>query len=137
MTSATKPIGTYERLAAEVFDNGGVLLAGIDRGVYLDFPRNTTVAQEIRPSDLEGLAIQVEKPFRVGQWIAVASYEGQVTEITWRATRLRTKTGDTGVLAPVAMRPSTIARASSAIDALARHVAESLASISPAMVAAE
>ncbi len=45
-----------------------------------------------------GLAIQVEKPFRVGQWIAVANYEGQVTEITWRATRLRTKSGDTIVL---------------------------------------
>ncbi len=41
-----------------------------------------------------GLAIQVEKPFRAGQWIAVAGYEGLVTEITWRATRLRTKTGN-------------------------------------------
>ena len=45
-----------------------------------------------------GLAIQVEKPFRVGQWIAVARYEGLVTEITWRATRLRTKTGDSIVV---------------------------------------
>ncbi len=41
-----------------------------------------------------GLAIQVEKPFRVGHWISVAGYEGSVTEITWRATRLRTKTGN-------------------------------------------
>ena len=45
-----------------------------------------------------GLAIQVEKPFRVGQWMAVSGYEGVVTEITWRATRLRTKTGDMVVL---------------------------------------
>jgi small-conductance mechanosensitive channel/CRP-like cAMP-binding protein len=45
-----------------------------------------------------GLAIQVEKPFRVGQWISVASYEGLVTEITWRATRLRTKTGNSIVV---------------------------------------
>lgn len=40
-----------------------------------------------------GLAIQVEKPFRVGQWISVAGNEGQVQEITWRATKLRTKAG--------------------------------------------
>jgi small-conductance mechanosensitive channel/CRP-like cAMP-binding protein len=45
-----------------------------------------------------GLAIQVEKPFRVGHWIAVANYEGVVTEITWRATKLRTKTGNAVIL---------------------------------------
>jgi small-conductance mechanosensitive channel/CRP-like cAMP-binding protein len=41
-----------------------------------------------------GLAIQIEKPFRVGHWIAVGQFEGRVSEITWRATRLRTKTGN-------------------------------------------
>jgi small-conductance mechanosensitive channel/CRP-like cAMP-binding protein len=41
-----------------------------------------------------GLAIQVEKPFRVGHWIQVAGREGQVQEITWRATKLRTKDGE-------------------------------------------
>ena len=40
-----------------------------------------------------GLAIQTEKPFHVGQWVAVAGYEGRVAEITWRATRLQTKNG--------------------------------------------
>jgi small-conductance mechanosensitive channel len=40
-----------------------------------------------------GLAIQTEKPFRVGHWVAVAGYEGRVVEITWRATRLQTKNG--------------------------------------------
>ena len=40
-----------------------------------------------------GLAIQIEKPFRVGHWISVAGAEGQVQEITWRATKLRTKAG--------------------------------------------
>ncbi len=41
-----------------------------------------------------GLAIQIEKPFRVGHWISVGAFEGRVSEITWRATRLRTKTGN-------------------------------------------
>ena len=45
-----------------------------------------------------GLALQVEKPFVVGQWIRVGDYEGCVTGITWRATQLRTKTGDAVVL---------------------------------------
>jgi small-conductance mechanosensitive channel/CRP-like cAMP-binding protein len=40
-----------------------------------------------------GLAIQIEKPFRVGHWVAVGGHEGQVQEITWRATKLRTKAG--------------------------------------------
>jgi small-conductance mechanosensitive channel len=33
-----------------------------------------------------GLAIQIEKPFRVGQWIRVGDHEGQVEEVTWRAS---------------------------------------------------
>jgi small-conductance mechanosensitive channel/CRP-like cAMP-binding protein len=45
-----------------------------------------------------GLAIQMEKPFRVGHWIAVGDFIGRVTEITWRATKLRTKTGNVVVL---------------------------------------
>jgi len=45
-----------------------------------------------------GLALQVEKPFRVGHWVAVGAFEGMVTEVTWRATKLRTKAGNQVVL---------------------------------------
>jgi small-conductance mechanosensitive channel/CRP-like cAMP-binding protein len=41
-----------------------------------------------------GLAIQIEKPFRVGHWINIGGSEGQVQEVTWRATKLRTKAGE-------------------------------------------
>ena len=41
-----------------------------------------------------GLALQSEKPFHVGQWVRVGEFEGRVAEITWRATKLRTKTGN-------------------------------------------
>ena len=41
-----------------------------------------------------GLAIQSEKPFNVGHWIRVGDFEGRVAEVTWRATKLRTKTGN-------------------------------------------
>jgi small-conductance mechanosensitive channel/CRP-like cAMP-binding protein len=45
-----------------------------------------------------GLAIQVEKPFRVGHWITVGPFEGMISEVTWRATKLRTKAGNLVVL---------------------------------------
>ncbi len=41
-----------------------------------------------------GLAIQIEKPFRVGHWVQIAGADGQVSEVTWRATKIRTKSGN-------------------------------------------
>jgi len=43
---------------------------------------------------VSGLAIQVEKPFHVGHWISSGGWEGEVVEITWRATKLRTRHGN-------------------------------------------
>lgn len=45
-----------------------------------------------------GLAIQIERPFRVGHWISITNYEGRVVEVTWRATKLRTKAGNLVIL---------------------------------------
>lgn len=47
---------------------------------------------------IAGLAIQSEKPFNIGHWVKVGEFEGRVAEVTWRATRLRTKTGNFIVL---------------------------------------
>jgi small-conductance mechanosensitive channel/CRP-like cAMP-binding protein len=41
-----------------------------------------------------GLAIQSEKPFHVGHWVRAGEFEGRVVEVTWRATKLRTKSGN-------------------------------------------
>jgi small-conductance mechanosensitive channel/CRP-like cAMP-binding protein len=41
-----------------------------------------------------GLAIQIEKPFRVGDWVTIGGQDGLVSEITWRATKMRTKAGN-------------------------------------------
>jgi small-conductance mechanosensitive channel len=41
-----------------------------------------------------GLALSIERPFRAGDWIAMAgAAEGKILEINWRATRLMTRTG--------------------------------------------
>lgn len=45
-----------------------------------------------------GLALQVERPFSMGHWIAVGQLEGKVSEITWRATKLWTKAGNVVVV---------------------------------------
>ena len=41
-----------------------------------------------------GIAIQVERPFKVGHWIAVGDWSGLVTEVSWRSTKIRTKAGN-------------------------------------------
>jgi branched-chain amino acid transport system substrate-binding protein len=39
-----------------------------------------------------GIAINIERPFRIGDWVQIASYdEGEIVDITWRSTRLKTR----------------------------------------------
>jgi small-conductance mechanosensitive channel len=47
--------------------------------------------QDTLGNAFSGLAIQIEKPFHVGHWIRIGDHVGRVEEITWRATKLRTK----------------------------------------------
>jgi small-conductance mechanosensitive channel/CRP-like cAMP-binding protein len=50
--------------------------------------------QETLGNAFAGIAIQIDKPFRVGHWVSVGGFEGAVAEVTWRATKIRTKTGN-------------------------------------------
>ncbi len=41
-----------------------------------------------------GVAINAERPFRIGDWVIIGEFEeGEVTDITWRKTRLKTRDG--------------------------------------------
>ena len=55
-----------------------------------------------------GLAIQVEKPFRVGDWVTIGGQDGMVSEITWRATKMRTKAGNFVVVPNSVLAKDTI-----------------------------
>lgn len=55
-----------------------------------------------------GLAIQIEKPFRVGDWVTLSSQNGVVSEITWRATKMRTKAGNFVVVPNSVLAKDTI-----------------------------
>ncbi len=54
--------------------------------------------QDTLGNAFSGLAIQIEKPFHVGDWLQIGGFEGRVHEVTWRAAKLRTKTGNLVVL---------------------------------------
>ncbi|MFN2420633.1 MAG: cyclic nucleotide-binding domain-containing protein [Gemmatimonadota bacterium] len=41
-----------------------------------------------------GLALQTERSFNVGDWVRFGDREGVVVDISWRATKLRTRTND-------------------------------------------
>ena len=55
-----------------------------------------------------GLAIQIEKPFRVGDWVTIGGQDGVVSEITWRATKMRTKAGNFVVVPNSVLAKDTI-----------------------------
>jgi small-conductance mechanosensitive channel/CRP-like cAMP-binding protein len=80
-------------LLASTFLSQQLLTTSAVSAVVLGFALQDTLGNAFA-----GLAIQSEKPFHVGEWIKVADYEGRVAEVTWRATKLRTKTGNLVIL---------------------------------------
>ncbi|MGD8328943.1 MAG: mechanosensitive ion channel [Acidobacteriota bacterium] len=51
--------------------------------------------QPILTNFFAGVVISLERPFRLQDWIQVGDSEGQVTQITWRTTHIRTRENDT------------------------------------------
>jgi branched-chain amino acid transport system substrate-binding protein len=39
---------------------------------------------------ISGIAINLEDPFRIGDWVKIGDAEGKVIDITWRSTRIKT-----------------------------------------------
>ena len=71
-----------------VLRDTGIVAASAVSAVVVGFALQDTLGNAFA-----GLAIQIEKPFRVGHWIKVGDHDGVVEEITWRATKLRTRAG--------------------------------------------
>jgi len=80
-------------LLASTFLSQQLLTTSAVSAVVLGFALQDTLGNAF-----SGLAIQSEKPFQVGHWIQVADFEGRVVEVTWRATKLRTKAGNLVIL---------------------------------------
>jgi small-conductance mechanosensitive channel len=54
--------------------------------------------QDTIGSLFSGLLLQIEKPFQEGDWIRVGEVDGQVTEVTWRYTKVVTADGNEALL---------------------------------------
>jgi small-conductance mechanosensitive channel len=50
--------------------------------------------QDLLGNLLAGVVLSAERPFKVGDWVRIGAVEGAVTQITWRATQVRTREGD-------------------------------------------
>jgi small-conductance mechanosensitive channel len=81
-------IGTLVLVATFVFDDKLLTTSAVG-AVVVGFALQDTLGNAFA-----GLAIQSEKPFHIGNWIKVGDFEGRVAEVTWRATKLRTKAGN-------------------------------------------
>lgn len=68
----------------------GYNLNGLAAGLGLGTVVLTIAAQDTAKNLFSGLTIALDKPFVVGDWIKVASYEGKVESITFKSTRIRT-----------------------------------------------
>ena len=80
-------VGLFFGVATIVFRET-ILTASAVSAVVVGFALQDTLGNAFA-----GLGIQIEKPFRVGHWIKVGDFEGKVSQITWRATKLLTRAG--------------------------------------------
>lgn len=95
--------GASDRIPAIVQDVATIAAFAVTATLILEEKLLTTSAvgavvvgfalQDTLGNLFAGLAIQVERPFGVGHWVRIGTFEGRVQQITWRATKLLTKAG--------------------------------------------
>lgn len=71
--------------------------------VALSFGLQTTISNII-----SGLGLMFAHVFEVGDWIEVGSYQGAVTDISWRSTTIRTLVGDVVVIPNSVLNSTTL-----------------------------
>ncbi|MEM7247871.1 MAG: mechanosensitive ion channel family protein [Acidobacteriota bacterium] len=49
--------------------------------------------QDLLRNVFAGMALQMESPFEIGDWVDIDGTPAEITEMTWRSTRLRTNEG--------------------------------------------
>jgi small-conductance mechanosensitive channel len=78
-------------IAIEVFDlePTGVFATSSVLAIILGF-----ALQQLLADIFAGVALNMERPFKAGDWITLDGIQGMVLETNWRATHLRTRTID-------------------------------------------
>jgi len=54
--------------------------------------------QDILGNLFAGLALQMERPYKLGEWITVDEKEGRVSQMNWRTLTITTRTGDAVII---------------------------------------
>jgi small-conductance mechanosensitive channel len=82
-------------VASQVWDQNvaGIFTALGVGSVILGF-----ALQETLGNIMLGLSLLLERPFSEGDWVTIGDIEGEVSEINWRAVRVRTRAGDTVII---------------------------------------
>ena len=75
--------------------------------IAISFGLQNTIANII-----SGLGLMLAHVIEVGDWIEVGSYQGVITDITWRATTIRTLLGDTVVIPNSVLSTTTLRKMS-------------------------
>lgn len=82
-----------------VFGTGTLMVMSMRHGVQVDaFLAGSGIAavvigfamQETLANIVSGIALQIGKPFKTGDWLIVTDHRAEVVEVNWRSTRLRT-----------------------------------------------
>lgn len=71
--------------------------------IAISFGLQTTISNVI-----SGLGLMLAHVIEVGDWIEVGSYQGMVTDITWRATTIRSLIGDVIVIPNSVLNTTTL-----------------------------
>lgn len=88
--------------------SGGVNLIGLITTSAVLTAVIGLAAQNVLGNVLAGISIQVERPFKIGDWIQYHEYIGKVTSIGWEATRLKTFEDETVIVPNLDMSKSVI-----------------------------
>ena len=75
--------------------------------IAISFGLQTTISNVI-----SGLGLMLARVIEVGDWIEVGSYQGLVTDITWRSTTIKTLIGDTVVIPNSVLSSTTVRKLS-------------------------
>ncbi|MDM8559774.1 ABC transporter substrate-binding protein [Candidatus Parabeggiatoa sp. HSG14] len=71
----------YERQLTSILATSGVIAMIIGLAIQINIS-----------NIFSGIAINIERPFRIGDWVKIGSFdEGEIVDITWRTTRLKTR----------------------------------------------
>ena len=67
----------------------GYNLGGLVTGLGISSVVIAFAAQDLAKNIFGGLAILIDKPFKIGDWVEIGEFSGTVTDISFRSTKLK------------------------------------------------